>query len=48
MANWIDLEAAARHLGIGVRNLYSLAQQGRIPASRIGKGWRFDQDELDS
>lgn len=48
MANWIDLEAAARHLGIGVRNLYSLAQQGRIPASRIGKGWRFDQDEIDS
>lgn len=48
MATWIDIEAAAKHLGLGVRNLYSLAQQGRIPANRVGKGWRFDQQELDA
>src|SRR5436190_6406832 len=48
MANWIDIEQAAKYLSLGVRNLYSLAQQGRIPANRVGKGWRFDQKELDS
>lgn len=48
MANWIDIEDAAKHLGLGVRNLYSLAQQGRIPANRVGKNWRFNQEDLDS
>lgn len=47
MAKWIDIDQAASHLGVSVRNLYSLAQQGRIPASRVGKAWRFDEEELD-
>ncbi len=48
MATWLDIEKAADHLGIGVRNLYGLAQEGRIPASKIGKSWRFDQDQIDA
>jgi len=48
VTNWVDIDEAARHLGLGVRNLYSLAQQGRIPASRVGKGWRFDKIQLDA
>jgi excisionase family DNA binding protein len=48
MAEWIDIEQAAKHLGLGVRNLYSLAQDARIPASRLGKAWRFDRDQLDA
>ncbi len=48
MANWIDIDTAAKYLGLGVRNLYSMAQEGRIPASRLGKAWRFDQAELDA
>jgi DNA repair protein RadD len=48
MAKWLDVEQAAEYLGIGTRNLYSLAQDNRIPANRLGKAWRFDQDELDA
>jgi DNA repair protein RadD len=28
-------------------NLYSLAQQGRLPGSRVGKAWRFSKEDLD-
>ncbi|MGO9649190.1 MAG: DEAD/DEAH box helicase [Terriglobales bacterium] len=48
MSLWLNSEEAAEYLGIGMSNLYSLAQQGRLPASRIGKAWRFDKDDLDS
>ena len=47
MTSWIDIDDAAKYLGLGVRNLYSMAQDGRIPASRLGKAWRFDRDQLD-
>ncbi|MDA8091555.1 MAG: DEAD/DEAH box helicase family protein [Nitrospiraceae bacterium] len=47
MAEWYDVETTAKYLGISQSNLYSLAQDGRIPANRIGKVWRFNKDDLD-
>lgn len=44
---WLNTEEAAKYLGISVSNIYSLAQRGRIPVSKIGKVWRFDSEELD-
>lgn len=48
MSEWLNTEEAAKYLGISSSNLYSLAQQGRIPGNRLGKMWRFDRNELDS
>jgi excisionase family DNA binding protein len=48
MADWLSADETADYLGIGSSNLYSLAQQGRIPGHKIGKVWRFYKTDLDS
>lgn len=48
MLEWLAAEEAAEHLGISLSNLYSLAQQRRIPANKVGKMWRFSREELDA
>lgn len=45
---WLNAEESAKYLDISTSNLYSLAQQGRIPGHRIGKMWRFNRLELDA
>ena len=37
----LDVEGAARVLGVSTRTVYSLARKGEIPAMRIGREWRF-------
>jgi excisionase family DNA binding protein len=48
MAEWLNADETADYLGISSSNLYSLAQQGRIPGHRIGKMWRFNKTNLDA
>ena len=48
MAEWLNADEAADYLGISSSNLYSMAQQGRIPGNKLGKMWRFNKKELDS
>ncbi len=47
MQEWLTTEEASEYLKISLTNLYALAQQGRIPGSRVGKTWRFNRDDLD-
>ncbi len=47
MAEWLNADEAADYLGISSSNLYSLAQQGRIPGHKLGKMWRLNKKELD-
>ncbi|MBI4356246.1 MAG: helix-turn-helix domain-containing protein [Candidatus Omnitrophica bacterium] len=35
------------YLKIPKQTLYALAQQGRIPAAKIGKHWRFQKSSID-
>jgi len=35
------------YLKIPKQTLYALAQQGRIPAAKIGKHWRFQKAAID-
>lgn len=44
----MSAEDAAKYLGIGMSNLYSIAQEGRVPGSRVGKQWRFNKHDLDT
>ncbi len=44
---WISLDEAVTYLKIGKTKLYDLVQNGRIPAQKIDKQWRFKTAELD-
>ena len=48
MAEWLNADEAAGYLGISSSNLYSMAQQGRVPGHKLGKMWRFNKKDLDS
>lgn len=43
----LTLEEVAIYLKAGKRTVYRLAQQGGIPAFKLGGTWRFRRDELD-
>ncbi len=44
---WLTIEELAEYLKMGRTKLYRLAQEGELPASKIGHQWRFDRDEID-
>ena len=43
----LTLEEVAAYLKAGQRTVYRLAQQGEIPAFKLGGTWRFRRSELD-
>ena len=47
MAVWLTLDELAEYLKRGRSTLYKMAGQGEIPASKIGRTWRFDRDKID-
>lgn len=42
----LDVEGAATLLGVSASTIYHLAQQGKIPAMRIGREWRCARQNL--
>jgi DNA repair protein RadD len=47
-SDWLDVEEAAKYIGIGLSNLYALAQGGKIPSNKVGKIWKFNKGDLDT
>jgi excisionase family DNA binding protein len=45
---WITLEELAEYLKFSRTKLYRLAQEGEIPASKVGSQWRFNRQEIDA
>ena len=43
---WLTTEEAAEYLGMGKTKLYSLSQSGRVPVSKVGKKWLYEQQAL--
>lgn len=43
----LTLEEVAAYLKAGKRTVYRLAQEGKIPAFKLGGSWRFRRAELD-
>jgi len=37
----------AQYLRIPLRTVYKLSQEGKIPATKVGRHWRFRKDLLD-
>jgi len=44
---WLTIDELAEYLKMGRTKLYRMAQDGVLPASKIGNQWRFDRDEID-
>jgi excisionase family DNA binding protein len=45
-AKGLDIEGAADVLGVSKTTIYKLAREGTIPASRVGREWRFSRTNL--
>jgi excisionase family DNA binding protein len=43
----MDIQQLAEYLGIGKSKIYSLIRQKKIPASKIGRQYRFSKDVID-
>jgi excisionase family DNA binding protein len=42
----VDVEGAATLLGVSTTTIYNLARKGDIPATRVGREWRFARANL--
>ena len=42
----LDVEGAATLLGVSTTTTYNLARKGEIPATRVGREWRFARSNL--
>ena len=42
----LDVEGAATLLGVSTTTVYNLARKGEIPATRVGREWRFARANL--
>ena len=43
----MDIKALAQYLGMGKSKIYALIRQKKIPASRIGRQYRFSRTIVD-
>ena len=44
----LNVKQVAQYLQLKESTIYSWAQDGKIPAIKIGRTWRFRQKDLDS
>ena len=45
---WLTVKELMAYIKIGKSRVYRLLQEGAIPASRIGRSWRIDREEVDA
>ena len=44
---WLTVKEVAQYLKLSPDLIYKLAQQGKIPASKVGTAWRFKMQKID-
>jgi excisionase family DNA binding protein len=44
---WLTVKEVAQYLQLSTDQIYRLAQQGKIPASKVGARWRFKKENID-
>ena len=44
---WMTVKDVAEYLQLSTDQIYRLAQQGKIPASKVGARWRFKREKID-
>ena len=45
---WLTLDELASYLKISRSKIYQMSRDAEIPASKIGKQWRFNQEEINT
>ncbi len=45
---WLSTTSAAAYLSITPRTLATYARRGLLPSYRLGRSWRFRQQDLDA
>jgi len=48
MATWLSLEELSEYLKMPTSTLYKLLRRGELPGHKVGRSWRFDQEEVDA
>ncbi len=44
----MTVEEVAEYLRVKVSTVYQWAKEGKIPASKVGRLWRFDPNEVEA
>jgi len=44
---WMTVRDVAEYLKLSTDLVYRLAQQGKIPVSKVGNRWRFNKEKVD-
>lgn len=44
---WLKIPQVAARMQVSTQTVYSMARDGRLPAYRVGKQWRFDVEEIE-
>lgn len=44
---WLTLKEVAKYLRVTEVTIYRLAQRGKMPASKVGRAWRFNKERID-
>ena len=44
---YFSVKQAATYMGISTKMLYEWSIEGKFPAHKVGRLWRFDRDEID-
>jgi excisionase family DNA binding protein len=44
---WYSVEEIAEHLGVSKETIYRWVEKGKIPASKVGRQWKFKVSEVD-
>lgn len=47
-SEWLTLEELSKYLKIKASLIYSLAQKGKLPGSKVGRMWRFSRERIDN
>lgn len=43
----LTIDELAKYLKVSRSTLYKLAQEGRLPAQKVGRHWRFHRETID-
>lgn len=43
----LTVREAAEYLRVHESSIYRLSKEGKIPAYKVGRGWRFKKDKID-
>jgi excisionase family DNA binding protein len=44
---WFSVEEIAKHLGVSKETIYRWVEKEKIPASKVGRQWKFKVSEVD-